>query len=125
MNDKEKKIKVKKDKSGQVSYDNDDKKKYTIVVKGDQEIKFKEDKPNADTDGDVNVEVKDSEGKVIASITKLKGKLDKGFFSDGIKFTELDASHKIKGEAKIGIGSFGFRFYGLLIGGLLALVGII
>ncbi|CAJ0841883.1 10665_t:CDS:2 [Entrophospora sp. SA101] len=48
-------------------------------VKGGQDITFKEDKDNADTDG----------------------KLDKGFFSDGIKFTELDASHKIKGEAKI------------------------
>ncbi|CAJ0748999.1 10400_t:CDS:10, partial [Entrophospora sp. SA101] len=64
---------------GEVTYDDNDKKKYTVIVKGGQDITFKEDKDNADTDG----------------------KLDKGFFSDGIKFTELDASHKIKGEAKI------------------------
>ncbi|CAJ0837234.1 3324_t:CDS:10 [Entrophospora sp. SA101] len=61
---------------GEVTYDDNDKKKYTVIVKGGQDITFKEDKDNADTD-------------------------DKGFFSDGIKFTELDASHKIKGEAKI------------------------
>lgn len=110
MNDLE--IKVKK--FGPKDIELSDGKKYTIVIKDEQKLTFKDRKDEAEKDLDVKIKEKDKDDKEYKDC-KLKVKLDSSWYSDGVKVSSKAiagnfTSLTLKEEKDIDPGVKGYRW---------------